>query len=509
MEQWIRCVLLVLVLPVFVVSCSKGGGVQVPDEVVQYDTVDLSFSSHKTYSTVTPWFNPFTEIAIALELTSPSGKKRNVPGFYDGDGKGGLLGRIFKVRVCPDEPGVWRWRSQSNLPELDRLEGEFNVTDAIPGVFSQGPITILDSDPERFALSNQQPLFLIGKFLDIDQPLFLKYTHTLFSEQWTESQRKALLDHQLDLRVNKMNIYLANKGDYGGIATTPWAGISSYNIKSRFDLRRWHLYEEWVKRLRDQGILAHLWFFADDSGFKGLSHQERNQLITYGMARLSGYVNTLFTLALEWQEAFTESEIREAGMLAQNNNPWDRLISVHGLSVTGDRKDTVFFDEDWLDFIEIQTGFVAHNRINELGNRYRGLVNKPVILEEFSLGQNNTEQRINTWAAIMTAPAGVGTGSGIKAISAFLELIDISEFDPAPGLVMTNNAYAMVSSDGRAVIYIYKNRSVTVTQGQFKSAHGRWFDPRTGKYNGSKFELATDQPVQLPTEEDWVLLVTP
>lgn len=513
MVWFVKTVPLILILHLFVSACSEDvvGIVQAPMVVAQYDTNDVSFASRKTYSAISPWFNPFTEIDIALEMISPSGLKHRARGFYDGDGNGGLHGKIFKVRICPDEPGLWHWQSQSNLPELDLIKGSFNVTGTLPGVYSQGPVTVLKADPKRFAFSNQRPVFLLGKFLDIDQPMFLKYTHTLFSEQWTDSQREEMLNHQLDLGVNKMNIYLANKGDYGNIATTPWPGISSYNFKSRFDLRRWHQYEDWTKRLRDRGIAAHLWFFADDSGFKDLSDQERDQLITYGMARLSGYVNTLFTLALEWQEAFTESEVREAGIVAQNNNPWERLVSVHGLSVSGVREDedSVFFDEDWLDFIEIQTGFVAHHKIYELGNRYRGLDNKPLILEEFSLGENTTEQRINTWAAIMTAPAGIGTGSGIKAVSTFLREIDISKFDPAPDLVATKNAYAIASSDGRAVIYVYKNRSVTVTPGKINAAQGQWFDPRTATFKGSRFELVAGRPARLPTEEDWVLLITP
>jgi hypothetical protein len=508
MRPEIKNIVLILLLQLVVVGCT-GKMVLPPDEAVKYDTVDFSFLSHKFYSAITPWFNPFTEISFSFELTSPSGRMYSVPGFYDGNGKGGLHGRVFKVRICPDEVGEWRWLSHSNLTELDQLNGELSVTGAIDGSFSQGSITVLKKDPEKFAFSNQKPHFLVGKFLDIDQPLFLKYSHTFFSEQWTDIQREQFLNHQIALGVNKINLYLANKGDYKSIATTPWLGSSSHNIKSRFDLHKWHQFDEWIKRFRDKNIAAHLWLFADDSGFNQLSSKERNQLVSYAMARLSGHVNTLFTLALEWQEGFSERDIRQAGVLAQSSNPWDRLISVHGVSVNGNKEDRIFFNEDWLDFIEIQTGFVDHHRINELGNIYRGQENKPVILEEFSFGEDNTEQRINTWAAIMTAPAGIGTGAGIKSITAFLEYIDINEFDPAPGLVTTNNAYAITSRDGRAVVYIYNSDPVIFSQGKLDSAKGRWFDPRRGEFNGAEFDLATDRPLIVPTQEDWVLLVIP
>ena len=97
--------------------------IEIPDTIAQYDTADLSFFSHKTYNALTPWFNPFTQINIKLDLTSPSGHKFSVPGFYDGDGAGGLQGRTFKVRVCPDETGKWHWQLNSNLPKFDHLEG--------------------------------------------------------------------------------------------------------------------------------------------------------------------------------------------------------------------------------------------------------------------------------------------------------------------------------------------------------------------------------------------------
>ena len=499
-----------LILPLAVIGCrDMEQAVQAPDEIHQYDTAELKFLSQKTYSAITPWFNPFTDITLSLELTSPSGRKLEVPGFYDGDGRGGLHGRVFKVRICPDETGEWRWTSRSNLAELDRINGVFRVAGTLQGGFSRGAISILKKDPRFFAFTDQTPHFLIGKFLDIDQPPFLQYSHTFFSEQWTEKQRQQLLNHQTATGVNKINVYLANKGDYHGIATTPWLGTADYNVKSRFDLRMWRRFDAWVKEFRDRDLAAHIWFFADDSGFGQLTAEEREQLVSYAMARLSGYVNTLFTLALEWQEGFTESEIREIGTLAQTINPWGRLVSVHGLSVSGVRSDTVFFDEAWLDFIDIQTGFVEHQKIHELGVLYRGYTNKPVILEEFSFGEDNAEQRINTWAAVMTAPAGIGTGSGIKAITAFLQQVDISVFNPAPELVVTDNAYVLSATDGRAIVYIYRSGSVELSPQKSSAMKGRWFDPRTGEFSGPAFKLDGDRIIKLPTEQDWVLLLTP
>ncbi|MDX2505062.1 MAG: DUF5060 domain-containing protein [Gammaproteobacteria bacterium] len=506
-----RYLLFLCLLPLLIIGCSNDEiSAHSPKNIALFDTADLQFFSAKTYNTLTPWFNPFTEIEVKLLLVSPSGRRLTVPGFFDGDGAGGVRGRTFTVRVSPDEAGIWRWQVHSNLPEFKNTKGQFSVSDSPHEQFPHGPLSILKTDPTRFAFSDQSPHFLVGKFLDMDQPLPLRYSHTFFSEQWNDKQREAFLKHQLALGINKINIYLANKGDYQGIATTPWLGNASHNIKSRFDLHWWHQYEKWLKRFREEGIIVHLWFFADDSGFNLLTVTEREQLITYGMARLSGYVNTLFTLALEWQEDFSEIEIRKAGLLAQNHNPWNRLISVHSLSVTDNLEEsTIFFGEDWLDFIEIQTGFINHHKINEFGRLYRRLENKPVILEEFSFGENNDEQRINTWSALLTAPAGIGTGSGLKAISKFLEIIEITAYTPATGLVTTDNAYSAISHDGQVIIYIFQNGPVLFSPGKINASKAQWFDPRIGKLVNSIFKFNADEPLVPPTNQDWILLITP
>ena len=51
-----------LILPLAVIGCrDMEQAVQAPDEIHQYDTAELKFLSQKTYSAITPWFNPFTD----------------------------------------------------------------------------------------------------------------------------------------------------------------------------------------------------------------------------------------------------------------------------------------------------------------------------------------------------------------------------------------------------------------------------------------------------------------
>lgn len=51
--------------------------------------------------------NPFTDVVLNATFTSPSGRQVAFFGFHDGDGRGGQLGNVWKLRFMPDETGVW------------------------------------------------------------------------------------------------------------------------------------------------------------------------------------------------------------------------------------------------------------------------------------------------------------------------------------------------------------------------------------------------------------------
>ncbi|MCD6507783.1 DUF5060 domain-containing protein [Candidatus Poribacteria bacterium] len=249
--------------------------------------------------------NPFTDITLTATVTKPDGEKVTIDGFYDGDGKGGQSGDIWKLRFC-----------------------------------------------HFFRYADGGYVYLMGNFLDDTAPPKERYSHTLLSEEITEDNRQHMIDRARKLyKANKINIYIANKGDYGGISTTPWLGTAERNDKTRFDLARWRMYERIIRQLKEEGIIAELWFFADDSGFGKLSRADRERLIRYGMARLSAYPNTMFVLCLEWQEGWSKEQVASDITFAQKHNPWHRLWSVHG--VTG---NFAFPNQPWIDFMATQPG---------------------------------------------------------------------------------------------------------------------------------------------------------
>lgn len=64
---------------------------------------------------------PARDVELCVALRHESGSPEHaIQGFWDGDGRGGLEGRVFKVRFSPTRPGRWEIvRVRSNSPELD------------------------------------------------------------------------------------------------------------------------------------------------------------------------------------------------------------------------------------------------------------------------------------------------------------------------------------------------------------------------------------------------------
>ncbi|HEX5716864.1 MAG TPA: putative collagen-binding domain-containing protein, partial [Thermoanaerobaculia bacterium] len=435
-----------------------------------------------------------------------SGKIYTARGFFDGDGAGGPAGDVFRIRLFADEHGTWTWTTTSNRAELHGKSGSFLCSGTLPGTFGEGPIAVDPARPRVFRHRNGRPVYLVGKFLDTEAPPLLQFSHTLFSEEIDDEDREAMVARQQDMGLNKMNVYVANKGDYQHISTTPWIGTANNNDKTRFDLARWHLYESWVRRLRDEGMAAQLWFFADDSGFGDLPDADRKRLIEYGMARLSGYVNTLFVLALEWQEGWTPAEVATHAEFIHVQNPWDRLVSVHG--TTGDFD---FPTAAWADFMDIQAGNNSdHQRVHDLGLAHRLLAEKPLIQEEHGMGQEDMIERQKVWAAFISGAASTGTGAFLKPLARFVSTVRFERLEPSLLRVLSGGAYAAEDAGRFHVLYLYDGGPVLLdllgVAGPLKS---EWFDPRNGKFSpGPTLAGNGVRTVAPPDGEDWVMTLS-
>jgi hypothetical protein len=474
--------------------------------VLRFDTAEIVLQSAVSYNGSQGTPNPFTDVQLTAQVTAPSGRKVTADGFFDGDGAGGQSGNVFKVRVFADELGTWSWVTQSNVASLNGKTGSFAVSGTLAGAFGKGSIVIDPLHTRYFKYKQGNPVYLLGKFLDRAAPVSIRFSHTMLSEERTDADRQALLDRHLGMGLNKINVYLANHTDYASISTTPWLGTADANDKARFDLQRWRLYEQWVRKMRDAGVVTQLWFFAD--GFGNHSDADRKRLIQYGMARLSGYVNTVFTLMTEWQEGWTTTEVDTHMVYLNQHNPWDRLATVHGLP-----GDFSFPTASWADYIDLQAGVtntITHDFVHDLGLTNRQKAVKPMIQEEFCMGDETDAERQMLWAAFTSGAAASGTGGYLKPFSQFVKTVPFERMAPADDLVVTGAAYVLAEEGASYVAYLYQGGTASINLTEASgTVEVDWFNPRTGVFQDApSVSGGAARSFTAPGTGDWVLRLT-
>jgi len=474
--------------------------------VPRFDTADVVLHSTASYDGAhgtSP--NPF-DLAVTATVTAPDGRQFKVPGFYDGDGNGGMAGNVFRLRVYADEIGTWRWTAASAVPGLGGRSGSFACSGTLAGAFGKGPIVENPARPATFMRQAGGPVYLLGKFLDDAAPPPIHRSQIALSERLTDADRQRLLARHLAMKLNKINTFLANVGDYGGIyPVTPWLGTATANDKTRFDLARWHTYERWILDLRAAGVVSELWFLADDSHFGQLSEADYQRFVRYAMARTSGYVNTMYILILEWQEAWTSTVTEAHGNYVQSRNPWARLVSVHGWP-----GKFAFPASPWADYMDVQSGnYIDYATTHAASLKSRALAVKPMIEEEFSHGAETTLERQKSWAAFTAGVAGSGTGAFLAPLAAFVAKVPFQNLSPADALVRSGQAYALAQPGTAYVLYLPVGGAISV---DLTAASGtltaQWFDPRTGAFQGAFYTAGGGvRSFTAPAAGDWALYV--
>jgi hypothetical protein len=88
--------------------------------------------------------NPFLDFRLVVHFTGPKGQVYDVPGFFDGDGEGGALGDVWRVRFAPDQKGTWQYKAffHSGAGIAVDLDLSHGATTAFHG--DQGTFNILE-----------------------------------------------------------------------------------------------------------------------------------------------------------------------------------------------------------------------------------------------------------------------------------------------------------------------------------------------------------------------------
>lgn len=116
-----------------------------PHRVPHYGVFETSFAADAADPQASTAFD------VTVVFTRPDGSSVKVDAFHDG-------GRAFKARAYADALGEWQWATQSSRPGLDGLAGSFTV---VPSAL-KGQLRHHRDDPHQFAYENGEWFLHVG-----------------------------------------------------------------------------------------------------------------------------------------------------------------------------------------------------------------------------------------------------------------------------------------------------------------------------------------------------------
>ena len=79
--------------------------------------------------------NPFVDVRVTTRFDQGD-DSIEATGFYDGDG-------VYRARLMPPKPGLWRYRTASSVAALNDHRGEFTVTKC--SARNHGPVHVTNT----------------------------------------------------------------------------------------------------------------------------------------------------------------------------------------------------------------------------------------------------------------------------------------------------------------------------------------------------------------------------
>lgn len=367
-----------------------------------YSVVELDFQGPEQDPTDTP----VRDIDFWALFRHESGSvEYKIHGFWDGDGKGGISGNIFKIRFCPTETGRWDIvEVYSNVPELSvQRQGEYiEVVESKNHGFwiaepdSPGQRWYMRSDgSHQYIFGNTQYSFLSGykkgkvpSGNDIIEDIkgnsehFKKLRFSLYGDHYPNPVEKPFLDDSGTP---------TDWGDYSHRPNPKW-------FHERADLA--------VQTANDLDLIADLILAGPDReesrSTLRATHNDGDPapFLKYIAARYASYPNVWICLCNEYDipksrfvinkpVVFSEDEIAQFGQIILQYMPYKTPLSVHNTPMRGwaSRWDEL---PDWYDHIILQKKLkdiapaadnIQNACLNPDGNGFR---NKPIINDELS-----------------------------------------------------------------------------------------------------------------------------
>ena len=473
--------------------------------------------------------NPFG-IFVDGVFTSPTGKQYKVPGFYDGDGRGGLDGNVWRVRFSADEIGKWTFASTSKNGLLDGHEGSFTVVavpDEAPGFYRWGRLEAVGtaSNQIRYLKFRDGPYWLKAGCDDPENFLGgYKHYDSL-------AKRKAAVDYLADKGINSLYMMTHNIGG-DDKDVWPWLGETAREAMSnagkdvRFDVAKLHQWRQLFEHMQAKGVVSYL-VLEDDSAWKEYDHPRYYREL---IARFGDLPAVLFNFNEEYNENYRLSHALAFMRQLKDMDPYDHPRGIHNVNHPNDQ----YVDAQEVDFTSIQTGSpgtrqgldnaMEHNQIAiEWIKRCRSR-GKRVLMVNFDEGRPEEDRRAwwsaylggGVWEAHRLKPydrpmsASDSVWTELGGSRAFMESLPFWQMEPNNDLVKSGRAFCLAKPGEVYALYLPEGGSVTVELPPGKSFESAWWkatNGKTGQFQHAGRIQAGRREFTAPGAGDWALRI--
>ncbi|MHB8897554.1 MAG: DUF5060 domain-containing protein [Thermoguttaceae bacterium] len=467
--------------------------------------------------------NPF-DVNLDVDFLAPGGTHYRVPGFYDGDGRGGLDGNVWKVRFSADQPGTWTWTTISDHPQLDRQAGRLIVTDVpahAEGFWRLGRLEAVGTADNRirYLKFRDGPHWLKAGCDDPENFLGKNPSYD------TLQKRKAAVDSLARCGVNSLYMMAQNlDGDDKDV--WPWLGKTPREAKAssaqsvRFDPARLDQWRELFEYMQTRGVATYL-VLEDDSGWKNYDHPRYYREM---IARFGYLPALLFNFNEEHNENYTLSEALEHMRQLAAVDPYDHPRGIHNVNTPSDD----YVDATQVDFTSIQTGSPGGRDPGALTHNQRAVDwiqhcrsrGRRVLMIGFDEGRPEQDRRA-WWSAYlggavweahvlppydqpMTAWQSVWTELG--GTRAFMESLPFWQMDPANDLVRAGQAFCLAKAGEVYALYLPQGGTIELDLPAGRHYRVAWWDPAQGRSGNLAHQSQIEggrQTLTAPGPGDW------
>lgn len=489
---------------------------------VESETIALWGRFETQFDNKRKYTNPFKDVELNATFTSPSGNAVDFFGYYDGDGRGGQTGNVWKLRFMPDETGTWSYICR--------------FSDGAPG--KRGEFTCVDHR------AKPGPLRAEGRWLRFAGGERFYPRSYYFSE--------AFCGKSPDWKKT-IDLMFGGKCKYNFCCTTFWQGRllaknrwnnieynGFYPIQgkdyTRLGLSSWRHVDEVLEHLESHDVV---WFNFDgfvpnvggDMGQQRADFDAQKVYIRNVVSRLAPYWNVTWNIAFEWQEFMSAEEVRQLVDFTKRIDPWAHLVTVHDQGRYRGGKELVA--DLHVDFVTLQydAGRCGDAvTANQFIQRYGGHV--PAYAQEVCWEADsklNAEQvREGAWGVVLAGgllnyaemfdgpsqgrPENYGDGRAMPYLDilfGFMQSLPYQQM-AAHNEMVSEGCVCFAEPGSHYVCYAPKGETIELdlsgASGRFS---GRWLNPRDGeKPSVTAVEGGGRRTFRCPDVNDWVLYLS-